>query len=79
MIFTMYFLSVFSFIAGQQIMPSWLLMGLPMEKPSSKGEISLGSGKEIASFIQSIIKYKSPKSNTFVVVFYGKSCYNVKR
>ena len=45
-----------SFIQANQAMlreihtPLWLLMALPMMYPSSKGEISLGSDKSIASF-----------------------------
>ena len=31
-------------------------MGLPIRKPSSKGEMDLGSDKQIASFNQTIIK-----------------------
>jgi hypothetical protein len=55
MIFTMYFLSEFSLMAGQQRTPWWLLMGLPSLKPSSKGRMGLDSDKDIASFIHYII------------------------
>ena len=53
---TIYLLSEFSLIAGQQHTPLRLLIGAPMAKPSSKGEINFGSDKTIASFYFLIIK-----------------------
>ena len=77
MIFTMYFLSVSSLMAGQQLTPSCSLMGWPMVKPSSKGEINVGSDNAIASSYPHIIMEKAEKSNTFVVVIPRKTWYNV--
>ena len=48
-----------------------------MVKPSSKGEINVGSDNAIASSYSDIIMEKAKKSNTFVVVIPRKTWYNV--
>jgi hypothetical protein len=47
-------------------------MGAPRVNLSIKEVFNFGSDIEIASFNQSIIKYKCKNCNSFVVVLFGK-------